>query len=290
MNRFLKSFIGLFVMLAIVVGFALPAMAAQVHFQITVYRNKGYTTGSGGYSQATTGITYQVMQAGSELAQVPIYSDAGLTAKTNPVTSTTFATDGKIDFYCDTATYTTIDIIVVDEVGGFTLFMDGITSNVKNCVIDEVPNKYHHGMIWYNASCTATDLKDDTDLKGYDTGIDFPVGTLIEDVYVRVITDTYASAAAMSVGLGGTMAGLLDLQLVDRQGMLKPVYLSDTTTVGSLLGDKGSDGEFYIHRPYYVVTAASLNYAFNSADDTEVGENVIGAGYIHYFFIPTHVQ
>ena len=287
-----KFFIGLvsFMLLCGMIFASVPAFAGYDHYQITVYRDKGYSSKVGGWtSQATTGITYQVLTAASELTGPTIYSDQGLTAKTNPITSTTFATDGKIDFYV-ADTVTSLDIIVTDEVGGFTLFMDGIDANVKNAIIDETPGIRHAGIIWYNASCTATDLKDDVDLKGYDTGIDFPAGFLIEDVFVRVVTASYASLAVMSVGLGAEMAGLIDLGPVDGQGMIKPIYKSDTSTIGSLLGDKGSDGEFFIHRPYFVLTASSLNYAFTSADDTHVGENVVGAGYIHYFFIPTQVR
>ncbi|MBU0599137.1 hypothetical protein KKF61_09220, partial [Patescibacteria group bacterium] len=70
-----------------------------------------------------SGIGYTVYTAGSTTAAT-IYSDEAETAKTNPVTTTVFATDKEIKFWLNAASCD----ILLDLANGQRVFLDGITA------------------------------------------------------------------------------------------------------------------------------------------------------------------
>jgi len=281
------------------------AFAATYTYSIKVYRDNGsYTTTGGSGKLATTGIQYMVLTAGATTIQ-SIYSDVGLaTAKTNPIVSSTFGTDDGILFYADTAT---VDIIITDEEGGFTTFLDGASASTTHVFINEHPGIMHHGITWYNTSCDATNVKDHYNTTtvangNYDTGINFPVGTFIHDVLVQVISADAASQNELGVGLGATFQGLVQAALTDRVtgitnsnafygysdtswgwcgSLLKPIYASNV---------EGAQESTIPMVPYRIVTACSLNYGMESYAELTLGETTaydsMGWGFIHYWFVP----
>ena len=88
MTRFLKLMI-LAVAICMLVG-ASPSFAAMggaaKHFEMNVYKDTGFATASGGFTQITSGIKYLVLTAGTN-TKATIYSDKAGTARTNPVES-----------------------------------------------------------------------------------------------------------------------------------------------------------------------------------------------------------
>ena len=116
-----KRFTILFAALLVLV-MAFPASAAIQDMSASVYRWSGNynADGSPGLTKATTGITYRVLAKGSDTAEtIYAYDDRGLTAKTNPITTTVFATDKEIKFRVDPTDSTTdryVDLIVNPEV------------------------------------------------------------------------------------------------------------------------------------------------------------------------------
>lgn len=278
--------------LAVLFTFTMPAMAGYDHYQIWVYKDVGYTTKAGGYGDPLiTGVQYKVLNGGTETAST-LYSDNGITSKTNPVSATTFATDDKIDFYIDD-TYTTVDIIVVDS-NGCTLFMNGVTSSVHRAIINERPNEELHGFIWYTAGADGVFATAETD-----TEIDFPIGSTINRVAVETVVAASGSDILLEVGLDSDQNALMDYELIDGADLLiHPSVIhgtADSHTLGDHLNaaydDLASDDFVYVSTSELTLVvpsstmltaAASLSYRVNSVDEnTTTG---VGAGYIHYWF------
>jgi len=293
------------------VALAVPAMATWRHVTISVYRDKGYSVGPYGHELITSGVQYFVLDGGDFDETADIYSDKGLTSMTNPVTATVFETKDRIDFYYDDATYTSdVDVIVVDNAGGYTLFMDGINENVHSCVINERPNEMHHGLIWWNTSCTSTDIKDYTNTGhngGYDTGIDVAVGTVIHPkVIYNVLSESHDSESGnviVTFGLGAANAGLAFGQQADKlTGYSNTGIYGYASNAESMMAlghlflnayDCGATEITTMYWPvdYFVWSTASLTYSLWSGDDNEtgVGEDPfrdMGWGFIHWFFTP----
>ena len=287
MIKFFKSAI-IFISIALTFFLVVPnVFAGYDHYTINVYKNLGYTTTAGGNTQITSGVQYLVLNGGTDTRST-IYSDAGSTAITNPVSTTVFDAATDIDFYIDDSV-TTVDIIVVDTAGGFTLFLDGITSSVKNCLIDERPNMSHQGTFWY------TTQDDATVTLPTETGIVMPVGFRMEDIVVETVRATVSSACNIRIGSGATYAGFLDWTLVDGADLwMRPndyATTADSDTRGSLISTIYADSLAYVYmqtseftgafaKPGYIATAASLNYAIDSADDN----TLYGWGYVHFWF------
>jgi len=269
---------------------AIPAFAAWQDMSAAVHRwSGGYNSdGSPGLLRATTGITYQVLAKGSDTAEtLYAFASKGLTAKTNPVTTTVFATDGEIRFRVDPTDSTDdryVDLIVTDTVGGYSVVVKNFDKYTHTIVIDERPNIAHHGLIWYSAS--TTDEKS--------TGVTFVADTFIHDVRTEVVTTS--TGGTIDVGLASNDS---DGYLNDRSAATAG-YTADTgvvtggstidytaaTTYGALLytAITGSDavatngGRSYLG--HVITTAAASNVLAYTASTTTNS----GAGYIHYFF------
>lgn len=274
--------------------FVSPAQAGYDHYTINVYKDIGVRSGSFGYPTVTSGCQYEVLDAGTR-TRATIYSDSGLTSMTNPVTYTVFDAEGKVDFYlADTAS--TCDILLIDNDGGYTLYMDAVTPSVHSAIINEQPGVLHHGMIWYDL-CTATDWSGTgatnqgaTAQKPYDTAIDFHVYQMITDFKLEVIQAAATSGDPIDIGLAAAKQDFADDMLTDGCGFVDLIF-SDACTVGNLLfqatcsGTAGKiAGDGGTPMGYVIRTAASLNYAVVSADTTNSDD--AGYGYIHYWFLP----
>ena len=196
----MKKFTSLFfAALLAVFMLSAPSDAAQRRFEAQVYKvdtNQPISTQVTSTNRRLTGITYKVFAVGTTTAETILASRGpsgqAVTAKTNPVTTTVFASDGgKINFVCDPTDATNdlyVDLLVVDTVGGFTAFVKNFSPSTRTITIDETVGKTHKGVIWMTPTTT-----DETS-----TGITFNQNTYINDVYLEVIT---AVASTVDVGL-----------------------------------------------------------------------------------------
>ena len=267
------------------------ADAAQKRFTAQVYKFDGtkQVAGSPG-TLITTGITYKVLQRNTDTSETllaPIGpTGSAVTSKTNPVTTTVFAVDGKIDFVCDPAETldTYVDLIVVDTNGGFTAVVEDFTNNNHTIIINETPGIVHQGCIWFGVSSNVAT----------DTGVNFLADTMVMDVRVEVVT--VDSGMTLSVGTEDTASGF-------RSGvsMTTAGYIADTgvitggstidytaaSTYGTLLytAITGSDavatcgGRSYLgHVVTTVGTNDDLYYTGSTGSDTAVG-------YLHFTII-----
>jgi len=277
---------------------ASPSFAGYDHYVINVYSDQGSTTTAKAHTSEITGITYYVFDAGTTTAST-IYSDAGTTSKTNPITTTVFDVDGKIDFYIADSS-TSVDIVVVDTDGGFTTFLDGATTSIRTCTIDERPGVLHHGMVWFFGTTSSTEV---------DTGVVFKIPTLINNVIVEVITGgTTGCLIDIGQGTGGTNAdvnGYIDGQTISNTGWFNPreaanslmglssasdTYIIVDSPLGALLGTQVAgtlfvDGQRIMWDA--IITSSgqdNLTYIFPT-----VGAST-GYGFIHYFFMPLRPQ
>lgn len=295
MRKFFQIISLIIALFVCVFALSSPVIAGYDHYQITVYSDQGTTSTAKAHTEEITGITYYVLGAGTTTAST-IYSDAGSTSKTNPVTTTVFAVDDQIDFYIDDGT-TSVDIIVVDTDGGYTLFLDGVTGSTRTAVIDERPNIMHHGMIWFFGTTSSTEL---------DTGVDFDFPAAIHNVIVEVITGgTTGMLIDIGQGTGGTNAdvnGYIDGQTISNTGWFNPKQAADATMGLS----SGTSRLFYTDSP---LGALLGTFEVGAGDTTDPGGVRItwdailtssdqddltyifpaigastGYGYIHYFF------
>lgn len=244
-----------------------------------------------------TGITYKVLQAGSDTVETLYeYGDRLFTSMVNPVTTTNYASStvsqcggGQICFRVDPGETNNIavDLIVVDTAGGYTAFIEDFDSTTHTVVIDERPNIMHHGTIWFTSNSNSET----------DTGIDFDYDTMIHDVRIEIVTtDTGETldVGLLASGTNGDANGFLTLRSVANKG-----YPADTgiitdgtivdftavTTYGELLvaAVTGTDttggygGRSYLGHIVLSANEQSLTYTETSGGDT-------AAGYIHYYF------
>ena len=277
---------------------AMPVDAAQKRFVANVYK-LDYTKGPAGTSTTeanlrTSGITYKVLQRNSDSSETLLASrgptGSAVTSKTNPVTTTVFATDDRIDFVCDPveANDTYVDLLVVDTVGGYTAFIEDFTANMHTIVIDQTPGVMHHGFIPWTGAITETS-----------TGVQFSRDTRIHDVLVEVVT--VSSAATIDVGLlstetSGDADGFIKGTLLTTAGYIKDLAVITT----------GSSIDYYPATQYGVllrtaITGTGITDASNNGGITPIAFVVSStnaktltyststttsspAGYLHYWF------
>lgn len=153
MKRFL-----VFMMVLMALVWSAPSEAAFQDFSATVYRwSGGYAAdGSPTLVKATTGITYRVLAAGADTNEtLYAFGDDTFTSKTNAVSATVFATDGRIAFRTDPtdASYDRyVDLIVVDQNGGYTTVVKNFDKYTHVVIIDERPNILHHGILLFDGT------------------------------------------------------------------------------------------------------------------------------------------
>lgn len=273
------------------------ADAAQKRFQAQAYKfdqTKQIAGQTSASKLLATGITYKVLVRNSNTAETILASrgpsGSAVTAKTNPVTTTVFAVDGKIDFVADPtdALDTYVDLIVTDTNGGYSAFIEDFTANQRTVVIDETPGIPHTNIIWFAASSEVET----------DTGVDFLANTIITDCRVEVVTTD--SAKTLSVGLlstetAGNASGLRSGVLMTTAGFVKDtgvitggstIDYTAASTYGSLLytAITGSDavatvgGRSYLGHVVTGTNAKSLTYTGSAGSTT-------AAGYIYTTFM-----
>ena len=284
--------------LALIAVFAFGnADAVQRRFEAQVYKidsNQPISTQLTGANLRTTGITYRVFAIGTTTSETilatPGPTGTAITAKTNPVTTTVFASDGgKISFVCDPTDATNdryVDLLVVDTVGGYTALVKNFSPSMRTITIDGTVGKRHKGVVWMTPTTT-----DETS-----TGITFPQNTYIHDVWMEVIT---AAASTVDVGLlssgtTGDADGFRKGVLFSTTGFVKDtgVVTAGTTidftaasTYGALLytAITGTDG---------VATGGGRSYIGHVIERTQTGVLTYTSyvstlrGLIHYEFTP----
>jgi len=311
MKKLLKKLFILSMVVALFGIFTAPAAhAGYIHFTITVYKDTGYATSAGGYTQLTSGVQYIVLEDTADSLET-IYSDTAGTAMTNPVTATVFNTTDDIDFYVSDAE-TAVDIIVVDNSGGYTAILDNCTTSTHTCIIDETPGVQHKNIIWYCMYSSGATPRANALDGNIDTEVDLLDGMIVHDVQIEVVQASAGSSIGLCVGGGSTGEGDID-------GFVGPQDVD--VGVGRIVATKNRAirtavacpyyGAFFTHEvgdnaaafcdgtedvsiywegpafPYQVNGAHCLSYRISSSDSTantaQWFSSSVGWGFIHYW-------
>lgn len=230
-----KKLIKITLALMIVFVFVAPVNAQPLDFWAKVYAWDG-RMGADGHAILTernTGIMFAVMVADSSatLETLYNYNDQRMTSLANPVNGTNFEDDtkanGMVSFRVDPqGTGVTVDVIVVDQVGGYTAFVEGMGVNDHSIVLDERHGVVHHGVAFILTTSSSNETY---------TGVKFDRVSIIHDMIIEVGTvfSGGAGSAWINVGLaegittagGGTYAGTNG----DSDGF---IYMEELATAG----------------------------------------------------------
>lgn len=166
-----------------------------------------------------------------------IYSDAALTAKSNPVSVTQFNTDNMVDFY---STATSHDVLVATTTGEVHLF-SGMTKNDHSIIVNKNQTLKH---LIISFSGTATTEQD--------TGFDLPLNAIVLDAILEVTTA--AASQTINIGLSsGETAG-------DADGFLAAAASSATGFVNCNAAiNNGTNIDFANGQCYGVLLASAIN-------------------------------
>jgi len=230
----MKKIFAVLIAALMVFGFAVAdSNAAMRHFEAKVFK---MSNDLNNLVEISDTVTYKVLQASSDSSET-IYSDANRTAMTNPVAASVFTTKDRVDFWCDpTATDDlSIDLIVVDQNGGFTAFLEDFKPTTHSIVIDERPNIRHTGVIWTEPAAQYT---------VYD-GVKFLADTAVHNVKLEVVT--VLASQTMDIGMTTDADGFLNEASLTTATVIDPMsptytavgtyaYISTATVVGELLG------------------------------------------------------
>lgn len=260
----MKKLFKILMVMALVIGVSAPlAFAGYYHYEIQVYSDKNNSQTKVNPTLEITGITYKVLTVDSDTAAT-IYSDKVGTSKTNPVTTTVFAADDKIDFYVSDSV-SSVDIIIVDTDGGYTLFLEGATHNTRTAIIDERPNIQHHGCIWFSYNSGVET----------DTGINFQYDTTIHSVQLEIVT--IDAGEDIDIGLLSTeTSGDADGFIVDGSTATAGYVVQSAANMGALLDDATN----FLRHTVSSANAQSMTYTGSEGCNS-------AAGYIHYYFTRT---
>lgn len=183
----MKKLFKIALILAVAFALVVPAHAEYRDMWAKVYSWDGRISDTGQMvlSEITTGVTYAVLMKDSSatIETLYAYGDADITALANPVTGTNFASSssGKegVRFRVD-PTETgdlVVDLMVTDQAGGYSAFVEDFGIYTHTIVIDERPNVIHHGYAFIDTGTASTDI---------DTGINFDRPSIIHDMIVEV--------------------------------------------------------------------------------------------------------
>jgi len=309
MKRFLKIAAAFMFMAVLCVG---PAQAGYDHYTINVYRDVGYRTGSFGHEQVTSGCQYAILYNGSlnYCSMTTVYSDKGMTSIQNPVDNETFDAAGKIDFYIDSADGSTVDIILVDNSGGFTLYMNDVPPSCHTAIINERAGEMHQGTAWYTLSPESSWSTASSAAANMHTDITLHALTMIHDVYVEpIVVSTLsqsegASAGQINIGYGSVYDAFMLEEIVDTKARAtKDAIMLTTASSGGIFDGavwtynciEATPGDINI-RPFLIRENVSLNWTRDSGSDSVpeaqtmalAGTN--GWGFIHYWFTSIRPQ
>ena len=252
----------LFLVLLCVFALCGTAHAQYYDYTADVYKVKGTGLGTLDKEKITSGVTYEVLQVNTDTRDT-LYSfgDTALGSKTNPITTTVFGTDAAVKFR---TSQSTVDLLVTDTAGGFSIVINDFSPNMHQIVIDERDSVVHHGVIRYSCSTTGE----------VDTGIDFKYDTQVLSVMPEIVTTS--TGGNISVGLlssetSGDADGFLITETAATAGYPAPT-----------IGDSGAlmdDGTDFYPTGHFVTGANAVSLTYTC--DTTVNS---GAGYIHYNF------
>ncbi len=273
----MKRFISIITALILVCAFTVPAVAEYQDMWAKVYRWTGKYGEKGPLLEpVTTGITFEVLARGTSTRETTyVYGKNKLTSLTNPITTTLFASssycNGMVAFRVDPtdSTYDRyVDLRVVDTNGGFTAIVKDFDKYNHAIVIDERPNIYHQGSIWFSGAA-ATETS---------TGVTFLADTQIRSMQVQV-TQNLASSS-VNIGLlssesGGDADGFLALAATTSTGYIT----TSAASHGVLLGN----GTIVYPNGHTIVSSAASTLTYTTSSDGAGGTKQ--AGYIHFGFI-----
>jgi hypothetical protein len=276
----MKKLLTLITVLALALAvFAAPGQAVMKDMWAYVYTWDGKmdVNGKPVLTRQTSNITYVVFPADMDQTRetLYVYNDDTYTSLTNPVTGTNFtsATVGNdmISFRVDpTETNDTyVDLIVVDQDGGYTAFVENFDEYTHTIIIDERKGIQHHGAIWYYYT-TSGEL---------DTGIDFNQYAVISDVAIEpLILDSGETidVGLLSSGTDGDADGFIDGKGVGTVGYYS-VRKHDNTTYGF------SSGASHYHAVDNVLGALLGTTIVGSGGDTQVGYHGAIQEWDHFF-------
>jgi len=205
MTRKLLTFV---LAIALVFSVAMTAHAGFKDMWAQVYSWDGTLTADGKMelTKITSGITYAVMKADSvaTLETLYYYDSDAMTSLANPVSGTNYgsATVGNdmIRFRVDPAETNdeAVDLIVVDQAGGYTAFVEDFDQYTHSVIIDERPNVRHHGCAFIVTTGSSTEI---------DTGIQFDRVSVIDAMLIEVGTAMSGGAGSAEVSFGLAGAG-----------------------------------------------------------------------------------
>lgn len=205
-----KIILAIVLVISLTFGLTLTANAKAVGIQdmwANVYSWDGSMTANGlmEVTRITTGISFVVLQRDSTVTMETLYVYGKKTEVTTgmaqPVTGTSFAAasvcDDKVAFAVDPSETgdTYVDLIVVDQAGGYTSVVRDFTKHTHTIIIDERPLIKHWGAAWLITTATSTNIT---------TGIEFDRPSIIHEMKIQVCT-AFASMTVVHVGL--TAAG-----------------------------------------------------------------------------------
>lgn len=244
-------------------------------YEITI-QNQRSIDGHSNDGLVSSGVLVVIHDAGTS-TQSTIYSNgtAPLAAKTNPISRSQFATDGKIEFYSYAESH---DIFIADNRGNTCKYF-AVTPNVHTLGLNtDGPSKLL--VIPFGVS-------DNTEV---DTGIDLPADVVVTECWTEVTTNDTGETLAvglLSTESGGDADGLLASVDVGTAGYVKPYVITagttetyvSTTYYGAMMGPvtAGSNSalDFGIAKGFghfsNSVTAKSISYTGSSGSDTAAG-------------------
>lgn len=240
----------------------MASVASAGDFYAGVYRLTNTSSGGTELTQITTGITYHANTVNTDtLSTMTKYGDRAATSKTNPVTTTVFATDGEVKFRV--ADTTSVDLVVTDTAGGYSATVEGFSTTDHRVVIDERANESHYGI--YRFACTST--------AETDSGIDFAYDSFVEAVQVDIVDD---DGDRVDVGL------LSSETSGDADGFIVDYGSGSGGTQNMTLGSSGAlldNGTNYYPQGHFITgeNARSLTFTCGGGPGTT-------KGYIHYRF------
>jgi len=179
-----------------------------------------------------TGVTYTPLDAGTA-DEATVYSDRAETAKTVPVTSTVYGTDGgKIIFYSSSSS---IDITAVGAIGA--VYKRGITPDDGRLIIRQDPGNHHIMMVPFNGADIADTVEEDL-------GYDIPIGAEVrgcDPPWLFVDTAMSSATGSCNVGLlstesGGDLNGFMALVSLSVVGHIRVNTDAQASADGNLIG------------------------------------------------------
>jgi hypothetical protein len=237
--------------LALVAG---PAQAAYYKYHATIEDEAG--------NAITSGVQIHVFTADSKTLAT-IASDKAGTSKTNPISTTQFATDGEMVFFTTT---TTVDLLVSDTQG-------------NQAFIEDFGYQDRHTIVLPKERSTAKTLivpfAAQTNCDKVNSGFTLPSNYAVENVLLEVVTNQ--ASKNLHVGIyGDDTDGFLAGATLDTAGF-PAMAGSNLTQYGAyLVGADQSGSNMKIPKAVKLGDTNEISYEFSQAGGSSA------SGYIHF--------